>query len=394
MPNTNYYSILGIEKNATQQEIKKAFRTKAKEFHPDRNSAPNAEDEFKKVNQAYEVLHDEQKRRTYDQFGAEAANQNHGFGGSQGFSGFSNFGSGYEDIFGQFNNQGGGFDDIFSSFFGGGSRKGSNSHNEDLNIHVEMEVSFINIVRGGKQVFSYKYQKSCETCLATGGNPAHGNAVAKCSQCNGAGRVIVAQKIPLFGTINSEVICPSCQGEGETILYKCTICGGKKYNVDKRKFEFDIIPGMSNGETLKVTGKGHERKGGKGDLYITIYVIPSQVFKRDSTHVYAVLYIDPMKAIAGGVVEIATPYGIEKISVPAGTENNEEIVIKGKGMRKSVGSNKIGDLILIVSYTKPYSYSKTQLEVLKKLIPRRNKPQEDYLKKALGEINENTDKGN
>ena len=393
MPDKDYYSILGVNKNATQQEIKKAFRSKAKQLHPDVNKASNAEKEFKKITQAYEVLGDEQKRKTYDQFGAEAANSNHGFGGSQGFSGFSNFNN-YEDIFSQFNNQGSGFDDIFSSFFGGGSQKSSGSDFEDLNIHFEIEVPFISVVRGGKETFSYKYQKSCVTCSATGANPSYPNSSSKCSQCNGAGRVVISQKVPLFGTINSEAICPVCHGEGQIIIHKCMTCAGKKYNIESRKFEFDIIPGISNGETLKVVGKGNERKNKQGDLYLTIYVIPSKVFKRDSTHVYAVLYVDPMKAITGGVVEIATPYGIEKISIPPGTENNEEIVVKGKGIRKSVGNSKIGDLILIVSYTKPYNYSKSQLEILKKLVPRTNKTQETYLKNAENEIKINGYKGN
>uniref|UniRef100_A0A8C5GQQ6 J domain-containing protein n=1 Tax=Gouania willdenowi TaxID=441366 RepID=A0A8C5GQQ6_GOUWI len=282
---------------------------------------------FKKINQAYEVLSDEKRRKTYDQFGAEAANSNHGFNQS-GFSGFS----GFEDIFEHFSSNSssgsGGFDDIFSSFFGGGTRR-STSQGENLNLHVEIEIPFITIIRA---------------------NPTKLNSISNCSSCQGSGVVNTTQKIPFFGTVNSQSTCPKCYGEG------------------------------------KVTGKGHQRLGITGDLYITIYVIPSNVFKRDSKYVYTVLNIDPLHAIVGGIVEIATPYGFEKFNVPAGTEHGAEFIIKNKGTRLGVGSNKIGDLKLIINYTKPFHYDRKALDVLSKFIPKVNKRQVEYLQSARKEI--------
>ncbi|MGL4768850.1 MAG: DnaJ domain-containing protein [Mycoplasmoidaceae bacterium] len=387
MANSDYYKILGVEKNATQQEIKKAFRKKAMEFHPDRNKSSNAEEEFKKINQAYEVLNDENKRKTYDQFGAEAANGNFS-GGQGGFNGFS----GFEDIFSKFtgssSSSSGGFDDIFSSFFGGSSKRSSRHSNEsNLDIHVEIEVPFVKVIKGGKEVFSYKYNKSCLKCSGSGVNPLKSNSVSKCVKCNGRGVVTIAQKIPLFGTITSESVCPSCHGEGESIIHKCVDCHGKKFVQDVRKFEFDVIPGIKNEEILRVPSKGNESKSHKGDLYITIYVTPSKTFKRNSTHVFAVLNVDPLRAIVGGPVKIVTPYGEEEIIIPAGTENGSHITVKNKGIRAGVGSARIGDLILIVNYTKPHDYSKSQLEILAKFVPQTNRVQDKYIKDALNEIN-------
>lgn len=380
MANVDYYSLLGVNKTASQTEIKKAFRKKAMELHPDKNKSSSAEEEFKKINQAYEILGDETKRQTYDRFGSEAANNPHAGTGAGGFGGF-------EDIFSQFTNQGssGGFEDMFSNMFGGSKRRQS-SFSEELDIYLEIEIPFISVVTGDKVKFPCKYEKLCETCKGNGGNPKKDDSVKTCNRCNGIGRLIVEQKIPLFGTVNSEVQCPDCRGEGSIIVHKCRECSGKKYVLHSTNIEFDVIPGLRNGEILKVKGKGNQRKSHTGDLYVTIHVIPSHVFRRNTKYIYAILNIDPMMAIVGGNVEIPTPYGIESIIIPPGSFNGQEFVVKNKGIRSSVGSSKIGDLIVTVHYTEPTKYSKNDLEVLKKFVPAINKTQDKYIKQAMMEI--------
>ncbi len=387
----DYYEVLGVEKNATEQEIKKAFRKKAMEYHPDRNKAPDAEEKFKEIANAYEILSDPEKRKQYDMYGEQAFGQG-GFGGGNPFQGAS-----IKDIFEQF--FGGGFsfgdddDDEDSGFFGGFSKMfggfGGSNRKSSSDIRIALEISFIQSVVGGTQQVSYKYKKRCSECNGSGATNEPG-AKATCAQCSGKGRTVQEVRTP-FGVMASEKVCSSCNGTGEQILKKCHRCKGQKYMDAIETFDVDIVAGISSETTMVFENRGNESANGRGRLLVTFYVKESDIFEREynSNTIYVKVLVDPIMAITGGETEVPTPYGIETIKIPSNTSPGDKITIRGKGIN---ASNKLfktkGDLIAVVYLTKPRRYSNDEINTLKKLINSNNDELTKYITKAKREINE------
>ena len=395
MSNANkrdYYDVLGVSKNASLEEIKRAFRKLAMKYHPDRNKEPGAEEEFKKINEAYQVLSDDEKRKLYDQFGFEGLNQ----------SGFNSENINPFDIFNQFfggsggfsfntNDDDGPFGDIFSSMFGGRRRQRSNWRNQakfDQDIHAQITISFLDSILGTTKTFDINIKKTCDEC---GGNGAgnHGKDIKDCPQCNGKGYVI-SQTRTIMGIMQSQSICRKCNGTGKIINSKCSKCGGKGYLESLQTIKFDIPPGIKNGETIVINNQGNKINSVRGNVYITIFVQPSKIFKREGNKLYTRVLVDPINAICGGVISIPTPYGIKQLKLKPYTANNDSITVANMGIKDirigpfSKKSN--GDLILIINYAAPNRYKSKQLDMLTELANIENDEVKHYNEKIRKEL--------
>ena len=398
----DYYEVLGIKKNAGLADIKKAFRTLAMKYHPDRNKSADATEKFKEINEAYEVLSDEKKRKIYDQYGHAGLNN----------SGFSSENINPFDIFNQFFGGGfsqGGFgdagdmfaDDIFSSIFGDfgtfsfstgprTSKKTRNQQNEP-NIYVRTTISFKTSVYGGQEEISFERRNTCSKCNGTGANSP--NDLKTCDDCKGRGMKRYQQR-SFFGNMVEEFPCDRCNGKGKIPTSKCTSCNGKGIIVDKVNVKATIPAGVRDGETLKVPNKGNEINGRQGDLYIVVNVKKSKYFERSGNDLYTIVYVDPVTALVGGEINVPTPYGIIKHDLKANTAMNERIVIPNHGIKsenmsrtKSLFGNKnsSGDLICEIRYMMP-KYSKDELKELSKFSKRNNPEIQNYNDLALKEF--------
>lgn len=390
----DYYEVLGVNKSASQDDIKRAFRKMAMQYHPDRNKAPDAEAKFKEINEAYEVLSDQSKRQTYDQFGHDGLNQQ-GFSGGNPFDIFNQFfggrGGGVKFSFGGDDDDGeGGFGDIFGSFFGGGQRQSSRRKQQlyDLDIEANFTISFLDSIVGKSHNIKLKIKKICPTCKGSGA--ADSNSIKTCPHCNGKGTVITRNRT-ILGIMESRQICPYCNGTGKIISKPCSTCHGKKFIEQEEIIAVDIPPGIQNGQTIQLPKKGNYGENNIGNLYLNIFVQPSKIFKRKDNIVYAVALIDPIMAITGGHIKIPTPYGIKEIDVKPNTANGEEITVSGFGIKNTkhrmFGGNANGDLIVKIQYAKPAHYSKHDLEKLREINNQtQNSDVEEYYKQIQKEV--------
>lgn len=385
----DYYEVLGVAKNASLDEIKRAFRKLAMKYHPDRNKEPDAEQKFKEINEAYQVLSDNEKRNIYDQFGFDGLNQN----------GFSNENINPFDIFNSFfrgQNGSGGFhfnfggddddeDNIFSSFFGGRSRrKAKKGPGFSLNIQAQATISFIDSVLGTEKEFTIPIKKVCDECNGVGGKD-----FKTCDKCNGTGYV-VTQTRTFIGVMQTQTTCPKCKGTGKIIKTKCPKCGGSGYLEAKDKITVQIPAGIENGQTIVVNNKGNEIDGRKGDLYITIFVEPSRIFKRQGNVIIANVLVDPLRAICGGIINVPTPYGIKQIRIKPNTANGEQITLNNYGIKniksRMFGQQSNGDLKLNIVYSRPNSYNSKQLEKISDLADIENSEVNEYNKMLEKEL--------
>ncbi|MDR0856900.1 MAG: molecular chaperone DnaJ [Mycoplasmataceae bacterium] len=376
----DYYEVLGISKSASPDDIKKAFRKLAMQYHPDKNKEAGAEAKFKEINEAYEVLSDEHKKQMYDQYGHAGVNE-----GAQGFGGQ---GGGFEDIFSQMfgggGSGGGGFEDIFSQMFGGGQRrtqkpKDSKSFSGDINARIN--ISFIESVIGVTKTIKYKIKKTCDVCGGTGASKEPGS-IKTCPYCNGKGYVVTQQRT-MMGIMQSEQVCSHCHGTGKIITKPCPKCGGHGFLEAEETLSIVIEPGIRHGETIKYSGKGNVTKNGAGSLFIQISVQQSPIFQRNGNEIHAKALVDPLTAIAGGKIKIPTPYGVKEVDLKPNTANNEKVTIPGFGIKnlsKRVLGKANGDLILTVVYAAPKKYSKEEIEKIKELNQQPNKDVENYIK--------------
>ena len=364
----DYYEVLGVDKNATEEEIKKAYRKLAKKYHPDANpnNKEEAEAKFKEVNEAYENLSDPQKRKMYDQFGANGP-QGFGQGGFGGQGGYYSYnGSGF-DGFGDFGDLG----DIFSSFFGGGfggrnssSRQKGPRKGADLN--VRMEITFEQAFMGVEKEIVITRDEECTVCHGTGAKP--GTSPIKCPTCHGTGQVTQVQNT-ILGQMQTTRTCSACHGTGEIINEPCENCRGKGTVRKQPKIKVKIPAGIDDNQTVVLRGEGEPgKKGGpKGDLYITVKVKNHSVFTRKGNNVLCDIPITMTQAALGAELEIPMVDGSkEKYKIPEGTQTGTKFTIRNKGF-KSINSNSIGEFIFTVVVQTPKRLTREQRDLLVQL---------------------------
>lgn len=372
----DYYEVLGVSRNASVDEIKKAFRTLAKKYHPDVNKDPSAEDKFKEINEAYEVLSDAQKRQNYDNFGHDGAN----FGGANGFAqGFEFAGGDFDDLINQ----------MFGGFTSGFSNRRQQSNEINLDIDLILKISFIDSIKGKDQKFSYLRKKNCSHCNGTGAEDS--SSIKECTTCHGQGHVFRETRT-IFGAMRSEQICPTCHGNGSIIENKCKKCKGKKFIDEEITLTVSIPAGIEKGDKLTVSNKGNEIGKQIGNLFLHIDVKDSKFFIRKNNDIYVVAYIDPLIAIVGGKTNVVSPYGEITIDIPANTRYDDKIKVPNYGVKnekkKSLFSGGTGNLFVIIKFAKPNILNKQEVEEIKKIISNKNINPEsiDWNNKILKEI--------
>ena len=366
----DYYEVLGVNKNATDDEIKKAYRKLAKKYHPDANpnNKEEAEAKFKEVNEAYENLSDPQKRRMYDQFGANGPQGGFGQGGPFGQGGYYSYSSSGFDGFSDFGDLG----DIFSSFFGGGfggarrgnARKNGPSKGADLN--VRMDITFEESFLGVEKEIVITRDEECNVCHGTGAKP--GTSPIKCPTCHGTGQVTQVQNT-ILGQMQTTRTCSACHGTGEIINEPCDICRGKGTIRKQPKIKVKIPAGIDDNQTVVLRGEGEPGKkgGSKGDLYITVKVKRHSIYTRKGNNVLCEIPITITQASLGAELEIPMVDGTkEKYKIPEGTQTGTKFNIRNKGFR-AINSNNIGDFIFTVTVQTPKRLSKEQRELLVEL---------------------------
>lgn len=372
---TDYYSTLGVPKNASQDEIKKAYRKKAHQFHPDKNpNNPEAEAKFKEVNNAYEVLGDEKKRANFDRFGDNYQNVNNA-GSGFGFDGvqfdFQDFAGG------GFAGGNGGIDDIFDSFFGGqqGARRRQQSAGasraKGIDIEMNIELSLEEVAAGAKKVIEYEHKTKCEYCEGKGYEP--GSKMKTCPTCTGKGRVY-NRVDTIFGVIQQESVCPTCDGMGKVPEKECTHCKGKGFQTKVEKLEVDIPVGVSAGDRIKVSGKGQAGYRGSepGDLYLRVSLKNHELLRRENTDVYSTATINYLDFILGTKIDIYTVWGEVEVQVPRFTNPEGKLRLREQGIPKLNTPGKRGDHYVELKIKMPETLSSADLltlsEIRKKIV--------------------------
>lgn len=345
----DYYDVLGVSKGASNDEIKKAYRKLAKQYHPDANpDNKEAEAKFKEASEAYEVLSDSTKRGSYDQFG-HAAFEGGAGGGYQYQGGFSDFSDIFEGIFGG---------DMFG---GGGRRRNGPRRGADVNISVQIE--FEEAVFGTTKDINITAKDTCDTCSGTGAKP--GTHPETCKICNGTGQERV-QVQSFFGATTTIRTCNTCNGSGKTVKDPCTTCSGTGSVRKTKTLEVNIPKGIDNGQALRLSGKGEagENGGGFGDLLVTVYVKPSQHYTRQGTTLFVNVPISFTTATLGGEIKIPTLYGVESYTVKAGTATQTVVTLKNKGVPSLRKSTNIGELQVTLQVIVPTDLTSKQKELL------------------------------
>ena len=348
----DYYEVLGIPKTATEAEIKKAFRTTAKKYHPDMHPGDKeCEEKFKEAQEAYAVLSDPDKRRQYDQFGHAAFDGSAGGAGGFDFSGMD-----MGDIFG----------DIFGDFFGGGSRRGpSNGPAKGANVRLSVRITFEEAVFGCSKELEFSYKEECSTCHGTGAKP--GTSPETCSKCGGKGKVVYSQH-SLFGMMQNVQTCPDCQGSGKVVKEKCTNCRGTGYIAKKVKKTVEIPAGIDNGQCVRVRDYGEPGVNGgpRGDLLVEVIVARNPAFERQDMNIFSNASISFGIAALGGDVRIKTVDGDIIYTVAPGTQSGTRIRLKGKGVPSLRNKAVRGDHYVTLIVNTPTGLSKEAKDALKR----------------------------
>jgi molecular chaperone DnaJ len=349
MAKRDYYDVLGVSKTATEDEIKKAYRTLAKKYHPDVSKEANANEKFKEVQEAYETLNDATKREQYNQFGHEGPRM----------SGFEGFGSGGF----------GGFDDIISQFFGGGSRSSSRrsgrSQTRGNDLRTSISISFEEAAFGVEKELSINKHETCTNCSGLGAESK--NDISVCGRCHGTGRVVVEQN-SIFGRIQTETSCPTCDGDGEIIKNKCSVCSGAGRIKKASKVKVRIPSGIDNEQGLKLSGYGEAGyKGGmNGDLYINVNVKPHELFIREGLNIFIEMPVSISQAVLGANIEVPTLTGNVSLKIPAGTQTDTRFKLNNKGINNS-RTGETGNQYVNVKLVTPTKLTNEQKELFKNL---------------------------
>ena len=351
MNKKDYYEVLGVDKNATDAEIKSAFRKLAKQYHPDVSKEANAEEKFKEIQEAYAVLSDENKRKQYDQFGHAAFDGSAG----NGFSGFNAQDFDFSDI----------FDSIFGNSFGFGSSGGSSSKNRktrgsDKLIHINLD--FEEAIFGCEKQIKVNVSETCDACDGEGGFDSE-----TCSTCHGSGTV-TSQQRSLFGSFMTRTTCPDCNGEGKTYRRKCSKCNGRGRIMKEKILNVTIPSGVDNGNRLRLSGKGEAGSNGgpNGDLYLEFSIQSHEFYQRDDDDIYLKVPITVSEAALGCKKTIPTLYGNIKMTIPAGTNTGDKQRIKDKGVNNSTTKHK-GDMYVVFDVKFPEKLSHEQKRLFEKL---------------------------
>ena len=352
MAQEDYYDVLGVSRDASDKEINSAYRKLAKKYHPDINHEPGAEEKYKKINEAYEVLHDQQKRAQYDQFGSAGVNGQGGFGGGagQGYGDFSGFGD---------------FSDIFGDIFGNGARQQhvdptAPTRGEDLD--YTLTIDFMDAITGKKTQVSYTRSETCSTCQGSGAEK--GTHPTTCDKCQGTGYMTITQQ-SLVGVVRRQTTCDKCHGRGVIIEHPCQTCHGNGVVDGKNTIEVNIPAGIDNGQQLRYEGQGEAGKNGGpyGDLYISYRIKPSKEFERSGNTIYTTVPISFAQATLGDEINVKTVHGEKKLKIPAGTQPNKKFTIHGEGVPYLRGNGN-GDQVTTVQVQIPKSINEKQREVL------------------------------
>ena len=350
----DYYEVLGVAKTASKDEIKSSYRKLAKKYHPD-NKETGDEAKFKEIQEAYDILYDDQKRSAYDQFGHAAFEQTGGGpAGGNPFSGFSGFGG--EDI-----NLG----DIFSSFFGGGGSSRARRQAGPIkgdDILMRLKIDFMDAVNGKDEEISFDFDDDCPHCHGSGAESP--SDVKTCSTCSGRGTV-TRQTRSLFGVVNSEVVCPDCGGKGKIISKKCTVCGGSGHKRVKKVQKIHIPVGINDGQQIRLQGMGGAGSNGgpHGDLFVEINIKEHPYFKRERNDIHLEVPLDFVDAILGTKIDVPTVNGDMTVTIPEGTQPGQVLRLKGQGI-KDLRTGKPGDQYIHLDIKGPTVLSKKQKEAL------------------------------
>ncbi|MBR6301420.1 molecular chaperone DnaJ [bacterium] len=370
---SDYYEILGVSKDATKDEIKSAFRKKARELHPDVNKAPDAEEKFKELGKAYDTLSDDNKRATYDRYGEDGL-KNAGFDTGGPFAG------GFGDL-----------NDIFESFFGGfggfgfGGRPDPNAPRRGDDLRYDIKLSFEEAVFGVNKTIQFNHLELCKDCNGTGA--AKGSSKKTCTKCGGSGQIKTITRTPL-GNFAQITTCPVCHGAGEVIDKPCPTCQGQGMLNTEKKVEIKIPAGVDNMSKIRVSGEGDcgVNGGPNGDLFVVVFVEPSKYFKRDGINVFTELEITPAQAVLGDVVMVKTLDGEQEITIPAGIQHENIVKIKGAGIPVISRPSQRGDHIVIIKIVIPTKLSEEEKRLYQELYELNGgrKPQKSIMSKVKG----------
>lgn len=355
MSKRDYYEVLEISKNASVDDIKKAYRKMAIKYHPDKNPGDKAaEEKFKEAAEAYEVLSNPDKKQRYDQFGHAGLGGNGGFGGGRGGFGGMNM----EDIFSQFG-------DIFGGHFGGGSSRGGRRVNRGSNLRVKVKMTLEEIAKGVEKKIKVNKYVACKPCHGTGAKD--GSAFNTCSTCRGTGQVTRVTNT-ILGAMQTTSTCPACGGEGQSITDKCTICHGDGIVRDEEVISINIPAGVGEGMQLSVSGKGNmgARGGVPGDLIIVIEEIEHELLKRDGMNLFYDHFISFTDAAIGTQIEVPTIDGKAKVKVEPGTQSGKVLRLKAKGL-PDINSYSRGDILVNINVWTPQQLTKDERAILERL---------------------------
>ena len=346
MAKRDYYDVLGVSKTASEDEIKRAYRSLAKKYHPDVSKEDNAAEKFKEVQEAYDVLSDPAKREQYNQFGHDGPSM----GGFEGFGGFGGFG---------------GFEDIISSMFGGATRKSQTRSNRGADLRTTVTITFEEAAFGVEKELTINKYETCSACSGLGAESK--NDIDTCPKCKGRGRVVYEQST-LFGRIQTESTCPTCDGTGKIIKNKCKVCNGEGRVRKSSKVKVKIPSGIDDGDGFKLSGYGEAGTNGgiNGDLYVNVSVKPHEIFIRDGLNIYLEMPITFSQAALGDNIEVPTLTGNVSLKIPTGTQTGTKFKLNNKGIHNS-RTNSTGHQFVMVTVVTPTKLSSEQRDLFNRL---------------------------
>lgn len=367
----DYYEVLGLSKSASKDEIKSAYRRLAKKYHPDLNHEPDAADKFKEVQEAYDVLYDDNKRAQYDRFGFAAFQNGDSTGGAGNpfGGGFSSAGFGDMDL-----------GDIFSSFFGGGSRRQSRASGPQKgdNALTRIRISFMDAVNGTKVSIPVTYDEPCAHCHGSGAESA--SDITTCPHCGGTGQVRTQQRT-IFGVMDGVAPCSHCGGSGKIIRNKCHACGGSGYTRVRRDLTVNVPAGINSGQQIRVTGKGGRGVNGgpNGDLYVEVLVSDHASFRRDGNDIHIDIPLSFADCALGTTITVPTVYGEVEVRIPEGTQPDQVLRLKDKGI-KDLHNGKPGNQYVHIKVKTPTNLNKSQKKLLEEFAQQESKSESIFAK--------------